>query len=206
MTIRDWLIKRIKKAFENTEATITSVIVIALLGGSATILAISKKALNFSLQILTTPTPLWATILLVLLGYLYIYLKFRQIQASSAPRTTTANEYKIGYFTIGKLKWKTKIYESGDFEVDKYPICIKHDLTFVYGNSYIYCPENLYGRCDNKIYDSNRSQIYEAAKSYIEKEIRTNYGSASLKEEPLKPASASSEPDPRPRLFNRPRP
>jgi hypothetical protein len=85
MTMRAWLKERIKKAFENTESTITSVIVLALFGGSAAILAVYKKALGFFLQILTTPTPLWATILLIPLCYLYIYLKLRKTPLSSIP-------------------------------------------------------------------------------------------------------------------------
>lgn len=69
--MKEWLIKRIKKLFENIESTITTVIVLALLSGSIGILALSKKALNVFLQIANIPTPLWATIVLVLLVTVY---------------------------------------------------------------------------------------------------------------------------------------
>jgi hypothetical protein len=131
------------------------------LGGSATILAVSKKALSAFLQILTIPTPLWATISLVLLSCLYIYLKFRPSQSGPS--------YKIAYFTVGNFKWKTKIYRPDYFEVDQYPLCKKHDLPFIFHPHYIHCPEHS---CGNRIDDADRRTVYAAAKSYIDKEIR----------------------------------
>ena len=78
MSMREWLIQRVKKAGENIESTLTNILLLALAGGSLGILAFSKKALSFFLQILATPTPVWATILLVLLCYLYIHIRFRK--------------------------------------------------------------------------------------------------------------------------------
>ena len=130
--MKEWLIKRIKKLFENIESTITTVIVLALLGSSIGILALSKKALNVFLQIANIPTPLWATIVLVLLLTVYIKMK----KSLSSP----ASNYIIKYFTIGKFKWKTKIYDYGSFEVEEYPFCVTHDLQFIYGDRSKYCP------------------------------------------------------------------
>ena len=72
-TMKQWLLNRIKKIFENTESAITAVIVVALLGGSAGILALSKNALYYFLQIVNIPTPLWVTTALVIVSCGYIY-------------------------------------------------------------------------------------------------------------------------------------
>ncbi len=176
MSMREWLKRRIKKAGENIESTITNAILVLIAGSYLTILAFSKRAVDFTHQLLTTPTPLWATISLVLLCYVYVYLKFRGVQSSSVPQSVTTDEHKIKYFTVGEQKWKTTIYKNGFFEVDKFPICKKHDLTFIFGHSngkfYIYCPEVLKKQCNNTIYDSERSTIYDLAKSYIDNQIR----------------------------------
>lgn len=202
--MKQWLLKRIKKLFENTESTITTVIVLALLGGSAGILALSKKALTFFLQISNIPTPIWATILLVLLGCLYIYLKLRRsLSYSESPPETQAQNARLEYITIGDHKWQIAIFKNGSFSVDKYPFCKKHDLKFIYRHNYIYCPEVDKGNCKNEIHDNDQFKTYETAKSYIEKEIRNRYGSASLKKESPEAASASSEPAPRRKFFNR---
>jgi hypothetical protein len=179
--MRDWVKHRIKKLFENTESTITNIILLALFGGSATFLAFSKKALYVFLQIATTPTPLWATILLVILVFLYIrkrfrirYSSFASIPASSESATTP--KYKIEYFTVGYYKWETKIYRKDYFEVDKYPICSKHDLPLIYDNFTYQCPEVDKQNCDNKFPYETHEKLYATAKSYIEKEIRnSNY-------------------------------
>ena len=161
--MKQWLIRRIKKLFENIESTITTVIVLALLS-SIGILALSKKALNFFLQIANIPTPLWATIVLVLL--VIVYIKMKKFSPSSDLN------YKIEYFTVENLKWKTKIYNDGDFVVERISICKEHDLPLINGNIVYYCPESLKYNCKNKIDYNSYSILYENAKSYIDKEIR----------------------------------
>lgn len=86
--MQQWLKKRLTKLFENIESIITTVIVFALISGAIGILALSKKALNCFLHIVNTPTPLWATIALVLLLGGYIYLKKPKFHPFSSPTTT----------------------------------------------------------------------------------------------------------------------
>jgi hypothetical protein len=175
MTMREWLKQRIKKLFENTESTITNIILLALFGGSATILAVSKKALSVFLQIINTPTPLWATISLVLLGCGYIYLKFRKLHSSSLsqkvekPQKTSAQ--KIKYFTLGNYKWKVDIYPGGGFSMDIFPICAIHDLKFIIKGDGMSCPDP---GCKNTISKYDDYKIHATAESHIEKEIRNN--------------------------------
>lgn len=131
---------------------------------------IPKEVLLWPYNMLQSATPLWATILLIIVSdlLLYIYLS----QQEKIPLSPPPRNYKTEYFTIDNLKWKTKIYDYGDFEVDQYPICLKHDLPFIFSNNYKYCPEVDKDNCKNKIYINDEFKIYETAKSYIEKQIR----------------------------------
>ena len=170
MPMKQWLIKRIKKLCENVESTITNVIVITLLsclGGSIYFLTLSKKTLNYFLQIATIPTPLWATIALVLLCCGYIYLKQQKRFQSSKPP-----DYKIIYFPIDNLKWKTKIYDNGNFEVERISICKEHDLPLINDNIIYYCPESIKNNCKNNFASAYYSVLFVNAKSYIDKEVR----------------------------------
>lgn len=71
----------LKSLFSDVRQAIVGVIVIALLGSIGGLLYLSKTALYFSIAILNTPTPLWATIALVLLVGVYIYLKISRNQS-----------------------------------------------------------------------------------------------------------------------------
>ena len=172
-TMKQWLLNRIKKIFENTESAITAVIVVALLGGSAGILALSKNALYYFLQIVNIPTPLWVTTALVIVSCGYIYAKFLKYptklnQADQESKTRQV----VKYFSIGNYKWKTIIYESDSFEVDEYPFCIKHDLRFIFGGDGKYCPGTEKERCNNKLSKYDEFKIYQSAKSIIENKVR----------------------------------
>ncbi|MFA7382900.1 MAG: hypothetical protein WC001_05570 [Desulfurivibrionaceae bacterium] len=66
------------------QAAVPSILVL-LLGGSAGLLLLSRRALDFSIQLATTPTPLWATIALVPLFCGYSYLKTAKRSAKAIP-------------------------------------------------------------------------------------------------------------------------
>jgi len=162
--MKQWLITRIKNLFGNIESTITQILLIAFLGGSVAILAFSKKALNFFLQIANIPTPLWATIALVLLVACYIKTK------KSSPSSDL--NYKIEYFPIDNLKWKAKVYDYEYSDVEKISICLEHDLSLIHGNINYYCPEFLKKNCKIMIDHNDYSMLYTTAKSYIDKLVR----------------------------------
>jgi len=163
MSMKQWITNRIKKLFENTESTITTVIVLAFFGGSASILALSKKASTFFLQILNTPTPLWATILLVLLCCLYTYLKASQYLSKNNPSNDPIIELK----EIGNFKWKTIIHKNGNFDVSQIPYCKEHEIKLVpHGISY-FCPA-LHIGCKSQIKKEDLKLQYDIAKSFIE--------------------------------------
>lgn len=83
--------------------------------------------------------------------------------------SSPASNYIIKYFTIGNYKWETKIYKDDHFEVEKYPLCIKHDLRFIFGINGKYCPAP---NCNNRISKYDEFKIYESAKSIIENKVR----------------------------------
>jgi len=72
------IIKILKAILCDARRTIIGVIVLALLGGTTGVLYLSRTALDFSIAILTTPTPLWATIAMVFLLGVYIHLRSRR--------------------------------------------------------------------------------------------------------------------------------
>lgn len=127
---------------------------------------IPKETLLLPYNILQTPTPLWLTIILisVVLGYGYL--------RSLTPPSSSDIPYKTKYFPIDNLKWKTKVYDHGYFEVERIAICHEHDLPLINGNIDYYCPEHLKKNCKIMIDHKDYSMLYNHAKSYIDKEVR----------------------------------
>jgi hypothetical protein len=156
----------LKKVISDLHSAIISLIVFALLG-LGSIFLFSKTLWNYIKIIIQSSTPLWLTIVLVLVVPIYVHFKKQKTHLSSSKR-----DYEIRYFTIGNYKWETKIYKSGYFEVDKYPFCVKHDLRFILGSYEKYCPGPENGRCNNSISSHDEFKIYESAKSIIESKIR----------------------------------
>lgn len=165
--MRNVLIKWLKKIFSDIHSTLIAIIVLGLISGTGIIYRFYKN-LWFSIKsTILSPTPLYATIILVFVVLVYIYLKTKRTDSSSAPN------YKIEYFTIENLKWKVKVYDDGHFEmVNRISICKEHDLPLINGDIVYYCPESLKYKCKNKIDNNSYSMLYETAKSYIDKEVR----------------------------------
>lgn len=161
--MKQWLIRRIKKLFENIESTITTVIGLALLS-SIGILALSKKALNFFLQIANIPTPLWATIVLVLLVAVYIKI---------ANSTSKPPKNKIFFIDDKGYRWKVTTKPNGSYEVHDIPFCINHDRLFVYDVDKYICTHDEKGKlCINSIEEGAREALHKSAISLAEKTIR----------------------------------
>jgi hypothetical protein len=74
--------QKLRKIFKticsDARQAIIGAIVILLVGGTTGIVYFYKTALSFSIQILNSPTPLWTTILFVLLCCVYIHFKLIQ--------------------------------------------------------------------------------------------------------------------------------
>lgn len=132
---KEVLTKFLKLFVSDTRQAIVSYILVVLIVAGGGLLAISKTALDFSIQIITTPTPLWVTISLVLLSCLYTYLRVRQVPSKADL------PYRIEYIALGPVKWKAKIHRPDYFKVDEIPVCKKHDLPLIHESSAYYCPE-----------------------------------------------------------------
>ncbi len=79
------LTKILKSILSDVRKAIIALIVVGLVGGTSGLLYLSKTALSFSIALLNTATPLWATILLVLTCCLYTYLRIRLYQNTYKP-------------------------------------------------------------------------------------------------------------------------
>ena len=167
--LKEAIKKYLKKIFSDLHSAVVGAIVAALVLSAGSIYLFSKNLWTLLKTISLSPTPLWVTVALALVVLAYIYLKSERQNISSTPQK---KRYEIRYFTIGKYKWETKIYDSGHFEVDKYPYCVTHDLKFIFGNRGKYCPGTETERCNNTLSRHDELKVYESAKSIIDNKVR----------------------------------
>jgi hypothetical protein len=131
--IKQWL-KKIFSDLHNYIIQLIGGVIVFSFGGAV---AFSEKLQNFLAGLLQISTPLWLTILLVLLALVVTDLILRR-------KFQTSLSFKIKIFDIGSnQKWETKIYKGGHFQVDDNPICKTHDLFFLSSVEGIFCPEVL---------------------------------------------------------------
>jgi hypothetical protein len=107
--MKQWLLKWLKKAVENIVFSTLATIFLLSVGGVVGLRHFSKKAYNLLIQILNTPPPLWATISLVLLCCLYIYLKNK----TSIPLSTPDPEYREYFHVYWDKKNKMRCLNCG---------------------------------------------------------------------------------------------
>lgn len=160
--MKEWIIRTLKRVFSDVRSAIISLIVVAIVGGTAGLLAVSESALNFFLSVIQIETPFWATASLLILLYLFIKIQF---QKSLPPQND--NDHLVSY---GDFKWLVSTINGRFWALSETPYCAKHDskLIITPAGQYI-CPEVIGGKCDTKIL--NRSDIpliRNMAESYIE--------------------------------------
>jgi hypothetical protein len=169
------LTKTLKTIFSDVRRAIVGSIVLLLVGGSSGLLYFSRKALSFAIRIANIPTPLWATILFVLLCGVYTRLRVARGRALSTPQNSAIrSDDKIVFFQVLAYNWKTTIHSDTYYEVDATPFCPKHELEFVYNNPNWQCPEVYAGNCDNRLPESKHFHAHEIAESYIGKKVRNH--------------------------------
>lgn len=158
------LIRELKKFLSTLLHNMFATIAIGLIGVPV-LISWATGTFDILFQTIKSPMPVWATIVLVVLLGLYIYLK------TEKSHSRQASVYPVKYFTVDKYKWKATIYGVENFEVDRTPICLKHDLPLVFTSSYYYCPDST---CENKLRNSEHYNYHSTAKSYIDRELRKN--------------------------------
>ena len=167
MLMKQLLIRVLKTIFSDVRQAAVPAILLLLVGGSAGLFLFSQKALDFAIHIANMPTPLWVTIVLAVLYCGYIYVTITKIPiASNKANQAKKSTNVVKYFNIGNYKWKTTIYENDYFEVDKCPLCIKHDLKFIYGSREKYCPGTEKEKCNNKLSEYDEFKIYSCQKHH----------------------------------------
>ncbi len=118
MKILQWMIKNIKKVSSDVRTAIVSMVLLVIFGGAAGFLAWSETALNLLTEILKSPTPLWGTITLVLLVFLYLkYESVLSLKLNPLTELVLAED----------LKWKVVIQPSMDYEISNVPYCPEHE-------------------------------------------------------------------------------
>lgn len=164
MHLKEMLLKGIKTIFGDTRQTIVSIIVIAVVGGSSSLLCLSKTTLDFCLQLLRTPIPLWATIFLILLCGLYMYLKGNQYFQKK--RSYHPQEDLI---PVGKFKWKVLHANRQVLNIEGLPYCSEHECSFIPRDSNWACPIS---GCKSNVSKYDLDSVRVAASSIIESLIR----------------------------------
>jgi hypothetical protein len=76
------LIQTLKTIIADVRQAYVPVILLSLIGGTGTVFYFYERALTSTIQIANIPTPLWATIALLAICYLYINLKVSQTLSS----------------------------------------------------------------------------------------------------------------------------
>lgn len=139
-------------------------ILLFVVGGTGSIFLLYEKALTWSIQTINTPTPLWATIALVLLCCGYIYLKAQQHIPKTSPLDNPPTTLLV---EIGNFKWQTDIIENGSFKIHPIPYCKTHEIKHVSHQNIYICPAIQLG-CKSIIEKSDLKLQQDVANSFIE--------------------------------------
>lgn len=156
------LISWLKKLLSDSHSAIIGIIFGSIFAGGTGVYFFSKNLWNLLIDIAQLPTPLWATIALVLLVGVYIYLKKSRNQSCS----------KAILYPVDNLKWEVTINNTGNYHVSKTPYCKKHELKLAQSTNHAAwnCPKLL--ECHTKINNSNIRNLRRKALSHIEKAVR----------------------------------
>jgi len=161
------LLKWIGKLFSDTHSTVVNIILVSAFAGIGGVLYFAQTLWFVFLEMMQSPSPLWATIVLFILLLIYIRSKNEHQSVPFEPPP----DFVIKYFPIGKLIWKVEVYKK-NFNVIKDPICKVHDLRMIRYKEHLICPHN--GKCDLEINIDVFDTWYSSACSYIDKEIRSS--------------------------------
>lgn len=163
------LTRWLKKLFSDSHATIVGIVLGSMFAGGG-IYVFAKNLWSLLINTIQSPTPLWATIALIILVAVYV----RQQAGKNYQNSYSPQSGRTQYFTVGALKWRITISPDNTFDVEQVPICVKHNLLLVYddNDSYYSCPEARNNGCENVIHVDDLNIVYHTAVSYIDKATR----------------------------------
>lgn len=167
MHLKEDIIQFLKSIGVDTRQAVVGLIIVGIISAYGGLLYLSKTVLNYSILLLTSPTPLWATILLVLLGCLYTYKKSRKaIPLSLLSTSPSAKLTKIKHIPFEDLIWIATRYSDGTIQVQDIPRCKEHDLLLTYDGHTYHCPEQIYDRCSMKLEPSAIPRLKSRLRPY----------------------------------------
>ena len=160
------LLKLLKWFADRLLGTMLSLGVAALIAAWGGFYSFSMSLLDYPIQLLNMPTPLWATIALVLLSGVCVHIKTARSHSSFSPKI------KTGFIEVGKFKWKTTI-SSDNYHVDPYPYCVQHDMRMVEDQETYKCPyHDGNSLCQNTLSKEANNQLLKIAFSKTEQLFR----------------------------------
>ena len=104
MGLKQMPIKALRAITADMRRAIIGVVVVALVGGYAGLLGLSKTVLETSSRILNTSTPLWVSISLILLCALYTYLAVRRKNPQKPPNVDEEVHEAFGVYWNSQYK------------------------------------------------------------------------------------------------------
>ena len=126
-----WLEKFLLPLFHN----IFAVIFVGIIG-IPVLISWATGTLDVLLQILKSPTPLWATIALIPLCVLYMNLKENRYSQRKVPYHYPKEEL----ISVGLFKWKVSHANGRVVNIGGLPYCIEHECSFISRNGNWGCP------------------------------------------------------------------
>jgi len=163
--MKEWLGQQLKSIFSDARKSVVSLLVFALVGGAAGILALSETVLSLFLEFLQTETPLWATLLILALSLLFVKTKSRN--PSQPPNDET---HLISY---NGFKWLVSTVNGKFWSLSDTPYCPEHDSQLILspGGQYM-CSELISSKCSTKILDYKELEMLRnMANSYAESKV-----------------------------------
>jgi hypothetical protein len=104
MHLKQMPMKVLRAIAADVRKTIIGLIVVALIGGYAGLLALSQTVLETSSRILNIPIPLWGTISLVLLCALFTYITVRRKTPKKPPNVEKELHEAFGVYWNSQYK------------------------------------------------------------------------------------------------------
>jgi hypothetical protein len=169
MHLKETLLKLLKVIVADIRRSIIGIIVAGLILAAGGLHLLSKTVLNFSTQLLCTPTPLWVTIALILLCGLYMHLRVQRNLSEKVPSNPPAKTILI---EVGRFKWKIDIYQTGEFKIHSAPYCRIHETRLIDYQRLYSCQDFGKDGCTSVIKKTELNLQFDIAHSFIEHRLR----------------------------------
>jgi len=140
------------------------------LGGLSAFSAAWYNAKQLVVEVLQTPTPVWGTLVLVLLVMVNIHLKTVENHSLSKPPVK-----KEMLFESDGFKWKAVIHSPNHHAVENVPFCKIHDKRLIELNGNFVCPDKNIDVCETVLKPDKYQLLKDIAESEAEYIIRTKH-------------------------------